>query len=493
VRVLPPTGPVDDEGWGQDAPDVTRSQLTKVASAYQPTKVNMAELTSQKQEPRFIPQEPSANPDVIGGGYQPIGKVDIAAIRRQAQASGAKDDRPTPVKGAYEPIGKVDIAAIRARSQPTAAPVQTEEEEESEPSQSLADRSAAFQQSERLTSLPKPKVANKFGGASSFAGTRAPVPVGFTPKTNAAAAPVGVASRTFADEGGKTPAQIWAEKKARAGGSVTSPAAPAVQSQASGDGAWKSGYTGKSWAAVQTTRTGQSTDDVPVNAARDGDEDVPPPNISSIRDRFAAAPPPMDVGSKPNAAARSVPPPPEEEAEEEEERPTSPIRVAMPVSRQHEPEPEPEHHEPAPPPLAARAPAESGAGIKALAQFDYEKAEDNEIELKEGELVTHIEMVDDDWWMGRNAAGETGLFPSNYVEVIEGDDHPAPAPAPAPVAAPAPAHRAVESAPAPPPPENPTATAEFEYDAAEDNELSFPEGAKIHNLVCTFSAGRDVH
>jgi len=45
----------------------------------------------------------------------PIGKVDIAAIRAQAQK--ATDDRPTIVKGAYEPVGKVDIAAIRAKAQ----------------------------------------------------------------------------------------------------------------------------------------------------------------------------------------------------------------------------------------------------------------------------------------------------------------------------------------------------------------------------------------
>lgn len=48
--------------------------------------------------------------------------------------------------------------------------------------------------------------------------------------------------------------------------------------------------------------------------------------------------------------------------------------------------------------------------------------EDNEIELKEGDYVTNIDMVDDDWWMGENAKGQTGLFPSNYVELVEDDD-----------------------------------------------------------------------
>jgi drebrin-like protein len=476
-RSGPSSGPVDGDGWGVDAPPVTRSQLEKVQSAYQPTRVNLAELR-QKQEPsRFNAPLPESNaPDVVRGAYQPVGKVDIAALRRQAKETG-QDDRPTIVKGAYEPIGKVDIAAIRARAQPAAAPSFPSADEEEAP-KPLADRSAAFQQSERLTSMPKPKVASKFGGASSFTGTRAPVPVGFSPTTNPTAAPVGAASRTFADQGGKTPAQIWAEKKAKQGGAVISPSVTGttpVQAQPSGEGGWKSGYTGKSWAAVQTTRTGQSvasnqSDQKPIHTPPEEEEEAAAPGIGSIRDRFAAAPPPMDIGSKPNAAARSVPPPPEPEEEEEEVRPASPIRIIMPVSRQAEPEPEPLPVRQVP--AAAPAAAAPSAGKKAVVQYDYEKAEDNEIELKEGELVTHIEMVDEDWWMGRNAAGDTGLFPSNYVEIFEGEP---------------PAQEAERAASPPSAPAlvqyGATATAEYEYEAVEDNELSFPEGAKILNVV----------
>ena len=110
---------VDEDGWGQDAPPVTRSQLEKVAPAYKPTKVNMAELTKQHEPSRFNgssrANDSADSGDVVRGGYQPVGKVDIAAIR--AQAKKPTDDRPTIVKGAYEPVGKVDIAAIRARAQ----------------------------------------------------------------------------------------------------------------------------------------------------------------------------------------------------------------------------------------------------------------------------------------------------------------------------------------------------------------------------------------
>jgi hypothetical protein len=134
--------------------------------------------------------------------------------------------------------------------------------------------------------------------------------------------------------------------------------------------------------------------------------------------------------------------------------------------------------------------AASGSGKRALIQYDYEKAEDNEIELREGEYVTNIEMVDEDWWMGQNSQGETGLFPSNYVELVEDDGDndvgtPAP-PLPTHPSAPAPA----EDAPPAGPPQpagaaagGPTATALYDYEAAEDNELSFPEGATITQVV----------
>jgi drebrin-like protein len=87
--------------------------------------------------------------------------------------------------------------------------------------------------------------------------------------------------------------------------------------------------------------------------------------------------------------------------------------------------------------------------------------EDNEIELKEGEYVTNIDMVDEDWWMGENAKGQTGLFPSNYVELVEDGDGP---PGASTAMDPTP------SAPAAGPPggteAKPTATALYDYEAA---------------------------
>ncbi len=578
---------MDEDGWGADAPQVTRSQLEKVAPAYKPTKVNMAELTKQKPEaPRFnnnSRDESSDAGDVVKGGYQPIGKVDIAAIRAQAQKS--TDDRPTIVKGAYEPVGKVDIAAIRARAQkpgddgarqlsPAATGVSATSNTSDEPKpKSLADRSAAFSQSERLTSLPKPKVANRFGSsAANFVGTKAPTPgvFGLQSSTVTPAPPsVGAASRTFADEGGKTPAQVWAEKKARergysGAGDIPPSATSPIASQTSGGGEWKSGYTGKSWAPVATTITGRSGTGS-IGKQRTGEEEEEAPSspaggIGALRDRFKGGapmgapsiprattgdqsppPPPINQSSRPTGGVPmpglpsrprlddegdedgpNIPPPPRvQRSPTPEEREASPVRIAMPVARGKDPEmeapeernlpptvpssvrhnvpddeeltEEPAGHDPARGAAVAVAEASFGqnaptsanqeshaSGKRALVQYDYEKAEDNELELTEGDYVTNIEMVDEDWWMGTNSKGESGLFPSNYVELVEEEEVPAPAArVPEPAAPPtAPRPAAASAAPS-----GPTATAIYDYEAAEDNELSFDEGATITGLV----------
>jgi hypothetical protein len=627
-RAPAPAAKVDADGWGEDAPQVSRSQLEKVGSAYQPTKVDMAALQAGPDGTRSkAPSAAPSDPNIVRGGYQPIGKVDIAAIRKQAQS--AQDDRPTAIKGAYEPIGKVDIADIRRKAQgsnaaPTQPPPPSAPAAEEERPRSLADRSAAFNTSERLTSLPKPKVANRFGAdTSSFAGTKAPTVGGFESKPLATAAPIGAAGRTFADSAGKTPAQQWAEKKARERGNsgaaetlspaTTGAGAAATPLQSQQSGGWQSSYAGKKWGVQIPTRTGgsgiseqktgQDEPQVPQQQQAPDDDDVQTEGIGNIRDRFnnappmgaarespsapepsAPQPPPLDNASKPNAGpsrgvpvpGMSMPPPParpEPEEDEEDDAPPpparpqfaghptqehvnlppppprpmpadeqsddeddipqghgSPIPIARPVARGPSPAPleKADTHSPPPAmPVAAisraiaqtqptepeaqieaedparsagqaaatttfgetedpRAGADNSGGHEAIAQYDYEKAEENELELHEGERVFNIDMVDDDWWMGENSRGEKGLFPSNYVELVEGSSGgPAPAqetvappPAPVPAAAPPPAAAAGGK----------TATAQYDYQAAEDNELSFPDGGKITDIVSHYEA-----
>jgi len=54
-----------------------------------------------------------------------------------------------------------------------------------------------------------------------------------------------------------------------------------------------------------------------------------------------------------------------------------------------------------------------------VALYDYDAAEENEISFKEGDLIVEIEAASDDWWQGKDGAGNVGLFPANYVEVQE--------------------------------------------------------------------------
>ncbi|KAK3394851.1 hypothetical protein B0H63DRAFT_60198 [Podospora didyma] len=550
---------VDQDGWGADAPQVTRTQIERVEPAYKPIKVDIASLRNNRDDSRFhgASKEDDQLKDVVKGGYQPVGKVDIASIRSQAR--NVHDDRPNIVKGAYEPVGKVDIAAIRARAQ---RPAEAGAEDEPAPPKNLADRSAAFAQAERLTELPKPKVTKKFG-VSTFTSTKAPTPVGLGlgAPTVPAPPPVGAASRTFADQGGKTPAQIWAEKKGKQAGAVSPAITSPITAQRSGvtspitaeksGSEWKSGYTGKSWGPVNTTNFGRGGVETNKTGETDRSEPEPPASpaggISALRDKFKdaapigvaarsapgpparsdeePAPPPLPTGSRPSGgfALPGLPSRPaaanqeeEEENEKDASEPSSPVRVAMPVPRSVVPEFEPpaERLAPRPVPVPQELPREedlpeedeaqdprstaaevanqsvgpaaeshvgSGGGQRALVQYDYEKAEENEIELREGEYVTNIEMIDDDWWMGTTSQGEVGLFPSNYVEIVGDEDGDTPevhVVGPPPPAA----------APTQPEPEQDaaggsTATAQFDYEAAEDNELSFPEGAKITELA----------
>ncbi|KAK6523477.1 hypothetical protein TWF281_001459 [Arthrobotrys megalospora] len=535
-----PAGRVDADGWGEDAPQLSRNKLESVESAYKPTKVNIKELMAQ---PSSTTSGGFDKPEPIRGAYEPIGKVDIAAIR--AQGDKRFESKPEVIRGAYEPIGKVDIAAIRAAAQPPRepAPVAAREEEEEQP-RSLTDRAAAFNKpaapssAGRISAMPKPKPAKAFGTSPAF-GTKPNLPsqYGIGPSVSSSA-PVGAANKDFASAGGKTPAQIWQEKKNR-----------------------ERGFSGTQEPAPTLAPVARAPEPAPRAPSPEPEpEEVEPQSggVSALRDRFKntsiqspAAPPPAPMASKPppapsrydefepeeeeeapppQPAARFVPPPPPQVQQRSPtpSPPRSPARIAMPVSRSAAPP-----VEPTPPPIPTqtrprspspeRAPiapavaagvglaglaavgagvavaaAASSSGVKLTGRrarivYDYEKAEDNELELVEGQVVGMIEMVDEDWWHGTNEAGESGLFPSNYVEPIEDDEEEEeaapPPPPPAPVAvAPPPAPRAPSPEPEPEPEVHMsgggghTAKAVYDYEAAEENELSFPEGATIIDI-----------
>lgn len=58
-------------------------------------------------------------------------------------------------------------------------------------------------------------------------------------------------------------------------------------------------------------------------------------------------------------------------------------------------------------------------GYKARAVYDYQAADDTEITFDPDDIITNISMIDEGWWQGTAPNGAYGLFPANYVELLE--------------------------------------------------------------------------
>lgn len=126
--------------------------------------------------------------------------------------------------------------------------------------------------------------------------------------------------------------------------------------------------------------------------------------------------------------------------------------------------------------------------MAAIAMYDYSADEANEIDLVEGELIVAINKADEGWWEGTNSKGRRGFFPSNYVQLqapMSNSSVPTIAEyrsAPPPqvgnefkLSTPSPAK--VQSIQY-----GQTAVALYEYDATEENEISFISGDLIVNI-----------
>ncbi|ODQ67570.1 hypothetical protein NADFUDRAFT_82014 [Nadsonia fulvescens var. elongata DSM 6958] len=525
----------NEDDWGTNAPAIeeTDGRLTKVKSAYQPTKVDIAAIKSQK--PTSPPNtsfgksesasSPSSENEIVKGTYQPIGKVDLSALRAQAKAAGLKEynDKPETIKGSYEPVGKVDIAAIKAKgskfepsNEPKVSTTQSSDADESnQQAKSVSERMNAFSDSGRLTSLPKPKIEKNVSSryqsseSSPSFGTRPPVSgsseYGLRTNINSGG------SRDFASQNGKTPAQIWAEKR---GKTNTAPS------------------TYKSTTDSLEEKFGQTNinDDPALDVENDGEkeekeEEQSQPEEqhkpSGLRSNFSSSSAvPIISSGVPVLPSRGLPEfnnesekeddkVEDEELEQEEqekedkiieepqrieeysdfeqdefEAPTPPpinlsnrpLPSVLPT-RGAEPEPESEPEqviESDESDTETRTEIVLSNAARALVQYDYDPQEDNEITLVEGDVITEIEFVDSDWWLGKNSKGDHGLFPANYVELSEGDEDHSPEPEGEIIAQPE------EAIPETTP--GPSARAEYDYEAVEDNELTFAENDIITEI-----------
>ncbi|XP_051510186.1 drebrin-like b isoform X2 [Myxocyprinus asiaticus] len=58
-------------------------------------------------------------------------------------------------------------------------------------------------------------------------------------------------------------------------------------------------------------------------------------------------------------------------------------------------------------------------GICARALYDYQAADDTEISFDPDDIIAGIEMIDEGWWRGYSPDGHFGMFPANYVELLQ--------------------------------------------------------------------------
>lgn len=419
-------------------------------------------------KPSFIPKS-TGNPIAVD---TPIIKPKPAPTPAKAPAVSAADEddwdedeieerdfseKPLEdVPSAYKPT-KVNIEELRKQKSDTISsqpkPVKQEEQEEDTTSLSLKDRMLAYKKNEepsdgRLTSLPKPKtnhsVSSRFSPTPEAEGVKFGAVPGANKPADKSDKLVPGFNRDYASENGKTPAQIWAEKR------------------------------GKYKTVPQS--------DEPVKELADEVEKVdikePSPEASP-----SPAPAPLPARNLPPPPVRQPEPEPEVEEEPEPEVEEKPEAEPEP---EVEEEPETEPEAPAPPlaPRPAAVPPVEKKAPSAVAEYTYEKDEDNEIGFEEGDLIIEIDFVDDDWWSGKHSkSGEIGLFPSSYVVLQELDSSSAPtateSPAPAASEPPAPALPTRTAVVAEPESSKPSAVAEFTYEKDEDNEIGFEEGDEI--------------
>ncbi|EDV94866.1 hematopoietic lineage cell-specific protein [Drosophila grimshawi] len=184
---------------------------------------------------------------------------------------------------------------------------------------------------------------------------------------------------------------------------------------------------------------------VPVAVAQPKVSAPPPDVVPQIEIETVATPPRSEPQSPAHVPA--VEPTPQPEPQQQQKQQPQVQSQPEPVPQQEpvpQPEPEPiyqNHAEvksvsPLPQAAGSPAPAANGAneeaiyansdnlsdyledtGTHAIALYDYQAADDDEISFDPDDVVTHIEKIDDGWWRGL-CKNRYGLFPANYVQVV---------------------------------------------------------------------------
>lgn len=493
----------------------TKSSRTSVEK---PIKPSMASSSSSEKpssrSPNFTPKKP----------FPPtIGKQNVASSTKNGddgeddEWAGEKelverDFEKEPlelVPSAYKPT-KVNISELRNQksqtisSNPDPKPKPQEEREDkkdSAPSASLDERKKEYEEHDdgRLTSLPKPHVGksvlsrysgDKPSGAPSF---------GSKPKVNAPGQKKNVTggmSRDFGSTNGKSPAQLWAEKRGKFHDVKSDSDPSAIE-----DRVKSLGILNKTdnFAGTNDEKADElDEDERDVKNHEDDDGEIEAPSVDQRKQLFShPSKPPTANTTKPNP----VPLPPRlltndddfdqsSSSDDNDDRPVSLIAdelqkktssVTHSADQKADESPDTKKTEdPSENDLAeesaetkadssqSNASGASPSGKSAVAEYDYEKEDADEVGFEEGDKINDIEFVDAEWWSGTNArTNERGLFPAAYVtlsssadEALEEEDEKA-------------SDAAKESI---------SAVAEYEYEKDEENEISFNEGDLIIDI-----------
>lgn len=464
-------GPTAKKAAPKPLPTVTSKPSKPASFIPKTTGKPIAPITPKPAElPGFKIPEPASQDSDEWGGEKEIEERDF---EKQPLES---------VPSAYKPT-KVDIAELRKQKSDTISskavpsPVQESKPDVSDLTkhQTLGDRMKTYQlagDDGRLTSLPKPKVSHSVSSRYTAATPSGPTfgaKPNFGPSVGKKDKLVGGLSRNFGAENGKTPAQLWAEKRGQYK-DVQSDEKPVQASSAteseSSDFAskLKSLHVSKDVEDVQESENAEKEEDVEKELEK---TDFKP---TIIKPEFQP-PPRRNVPTAVSVPAK------EEEEETSEETPSEEMEDVAPAPAPAPSLPsrnlpllpsreEPKVQEPTAPTLPDE---DNKASTSAVAQYDYEKDEDNEVEFNEGDIIVDIEFVDEEWWSGKNSrTGEIGLFPGSYVTIQENSQNDEGI-----------SDVVVAVTSTEPNAETATAIAEYEYEKEEDNEISFAEGDLI--------------
>lgn len=459
----------NDDGWdGAEEVverDFSKKPLETVEPAWKPIgRVDIDAIRSGKPASLSVPQPAavsSSTPAVVAPPRRtlppmpkrevPLSKPAAPTLPKQVETEAEPKPVKTGTKPAPEPVSKpapepVSKPAFAPKPEPSIEDLD-EEERAFREKRKIFDQPAPVEEAKPKPVVIKPTAKPVYGAARPGVKVPLPVPTGFSKSTP---------KSTGALENGKTPAQIWAEKR----GKYDSSAVPEVVNKNDVDS------VSEKFAETKIESVSAAPKPAPEPATEPASAPEPATEPASLPPRQL---PPRQL--PPREVPKPVEPEPEveeqpEEPEETEEEPApaptpslperATISVPEPVAA---PEPEPQ--------LEPQAEAGADEGIVAIARFNYEAEEEDEINLEENERVIQIETVDENWWIGTNSKGERGQFAASYVELVDASQVPMPV---------------QDTSDEIPEHTDKTAVALYDSEDPEENELAFKAGDVITDI-----------